>query len=115
MQRKGYVNTYINSDKIQEEKTQMKQNDILLSIIIPIYNAHTYLSATLENVLAQSFEEYELILVDDGSTDGSEVLCDSVCKKGFEDTSNSPEKCRRFRGTKCRGECSKRRIYRICG
>lgn len=47
-----------------------------ISIIIPVYNVKQYLSATLENVLSQEFEDFELILVDDGSTDGSEKICD---------------------------------------
>lgn len=55
----------------------MKDNEvILLSIIIPIYNVEQYLPKTLENVLDQSFEEFELILVDDGSTDNSGKICD---------------------------------------
>ena len=42
-----------------------------ISIIMPVYNSEKYLSKAVESVLNQDFEDYELILVDDGSTDNS--------------------------------------------
>lgn len=42
-----------------------------ISIVIPVYNAEQYLRDSLESILSQSFHDWELILVDDGSTDGS--------------------------------------------
>ena len=47
-----------------------------LSIIIPVYNVELYLPQAVESVLAQSFRDFELILVDDGATDGSGEICD---------------------------------------
>lgn len=47
-----------------------------LSIIVPIYNVEQWLSDTIESILAQSFRDFELILVDDGATDGSGAICD---------------------------------------
>lgn len=47
-----------------------------LSIIIPIYNVEPYLPQTIESVLAQSFRDFELILVNNGSSDGSGAICD---------------------------------------
>ena len=47
-----------------------------LSIIIPVYNVAAYLEETLKSVLSQDFEDFELILVDDGSQDGSGDICD---------------------------------------
>ena len=52
-----------------------------LSIIIPVYNVNEYLKNTIENVLAQIYQDYELILVDDGSTDGSSEICDFFAEK----------------------------------
>lgn len=46
-----------------------------LSIIVPVYNAELYLRECLDSVLAQSFTDYELILVNDGSTDNSLAVC----------------------------------------
>lgn len=55
----------------------MEQNNkIKISIIMPVYNSGKYLSVAVESILNQSFNDFELILVDDGSTDGSSEMCD---------------------------------------
>lgn len=48
----------------------------LLSIIVPVYNSEKWLRRCVESVLSQSFSDYELILVDDGSSDESGEICD---------------------------------------
>lgn len=48
---------------------------MLLSIITPVYNVDPYLEATIKSILSQSYRDFELILVDDGSTDGSADIC----------------------------------------
>lgn len=54
---------------------------MMLSLIIPIYNASTYLAFSLESLLSQPFQDFELILVDDGSTDASPSICDEYAAK----------------------------------
>ena len=51
------------------------------SIILPVYNVKTYLQRCVESILRQGFTNYEIILVNDGSTDGSGWLCDEIAAK----------------------------------
>ena len=48
-----------------------------ISVIVPIYNAEKYLHRCVDSLLAQSFQDFELILVDDGSSDSSPQICDA--------------------------------------
>lgn len=51
------------------------------SIIIPIYNVEKYLNKCVDSVVNQTFDDIEVILVDDGSTDNSPAICDSYAEK----------------------------------
>lgn len=53
----------------------------LLSIIIPVYNTELYLQKCLDSILTQSYNDFELLLVDDGSKDKSGVICDEYAKR----------------------------------
>lgn len=49
----------------------------MVSIIIPVYNVEQYLQKCIDSILQQSYSDYEIILIDDGSTDSSGTICDS--------------------------------------
>jgi glycosyltransferase involved in cell wall biosynthesis len=50
--------------------------NIEISVIVPVYNVEEYLPKCLDSILNQTFKDFELILIDDGSTDGSGRICD---------------------------------------
>lgn len=52
-----------------------------ISIIIPVYNAGPYIGNCIESILNQSYKDYELILVDDGSSDNSGKICDEFASE----------------------------------
>lgn len=49
---------------------------VKVSVVVPVYNSYKYLNRCVESLLMQDFDSYEIILVDDGSTDDSGILCD---------------------------------------
>lgn len=85
----------------------MKQS--LISVIVPVYNVKEYLNTCVESILNQSYENLEIILVDDGSTDGSGEICDSYAKTDARvqvlHTKNGGQAAARNRGIDvCKGE-----------
>ena len=62
-------------------KPEERDADIRFSVLIPVYNVERYLKECLESVLQQSKSVYEVILVDDGSTDNSGEICDEYSRK----------------------------------
>ena len=56
----------------------MEERKPLVSVIAPVYNVYPYLRDCVHSVQAQSYQNWELLLVDDGSTDGSGELCDGL-------------------------------------
>lgn len=54
---------------------------VQVSVIVPVFNVEKYLVKCIESLINQSFSDYEIILVDDGSNDGSELICDKYAEK----------------------------------
>lgn len=55
----------------------------MISVIVPVYNVEKYLRKCIESILDQSYIDWELILINDGSTDNSGVLCDYYAQKDY--------------------------------
>ena len=54
---------------------------MLVSVITPVYNTEKYLDECIGSILSQSMTDFELLLIDDGSTDGSGAICDRYAEK----------------------------------
>ena len=52
-----------------------------VSVIVPVYNSIQYLEETITSILDQTMPCFEVLLVDDGSTDGSGALCDDIGRR----------------------------------
>lgn len=58
------------------------RSDDFISVIVPVYNDAMFLSRCVDSILSQTYQNFELLLIDDGSTDGTEMICD---KYGAQD------------------------------
>ena len=54
----------------------MKSSEVIISVFVPVYNAEKYLKRCVDSILSQSFSDFELLLIDDGSSDLSGLFCD---------------------------------------
>lgn len=52
-----------------------------ISVIVPIYKVEKYIDQCIQSILEQTFSDYEVILVDDGSPDNCGIICDEYAKK----------------------------------
>lgn len=74
-------------------------NRIAISIVVPVYNAEKYLKHCIDSILKQTFQNYEVIIVDDGSTDNSCTIAKQYAEKDsrvklFSQTNGGPLKAR---------------------
>ena len=60
---------------------QMKKNKPLISVIVPVYNVEKYLDVCVKSIISQTYQNLEIILIDDGSTDLSSQKCDDWAKR----------------------------------
>ena len=54
---------------------------MFFSIVVPVFNVETYIEKCVQSVLEQTFSDWELLLIDDGSTDQSGMLCQTFVEK----------------------------------
>ena len=92
-----------------EARSVIPSSQVKISVIMPIYNAYDYLRPALDSVLEQSFREFELICVDDGSTDKSLALIKEYQDRDnrvriITETNAGPAKARNFGLKRARGE-----------
>ena len=59
----------------------MYKSDALISIIVPVYNVENYLKKCIDSIIAQTYHNLEIILVNDGSTDLSGQICNECAKR----------------------------------
>ena len=53
----------------------------MISVIVPVYNVETYLEECLDSIQNQTYTDFEVLLVNDGSTDRSKAICERYCKE----------------------------------
>lgn len=100
-QANKYLNS-INKTKIVETNYNEKfksEPRLDLSIIVPVYNVEKYIKSCVDSLMQDTSYTYEIILVDDGSTDSSSELCDEIAKTNslvrvFHTTNGGPSKAR---------------------
>ncbi len=81
----------------------MKKYSPKISVIVPVYNVEKYIHQCIDSILVQTFSDFELLLIDDGSTDKSGIICDDYGK--------IDKRVRVFHTKNGGGEfCTKRRI-----
>ena len=84
----------------------------LISVIVPVYNVERYLRRCVDSILHQTYQDLEVLLVDDGSTDASGAICDEYAA---QEERSPPEK----RGTLCSAQRGTRtgtgNVSLLCG
>lgn len=58
----------------------MNNKDVLISVVVPVYKVEPYIARCVDSILSQTYRNFELILVDDGSPDGSGKMCDAYAQ-----------------------------------
>lgn len=82
----------------------------MISVIVPVYNVEAYLARCLDSLLAQSCPDFEVLLIDDGSLDGSGKICDDYARKDdrirvFHKQNGGLSSARNFGLDRMQGDC----------
>lgn len=73
-----------------------------ISVIVPVYKVEQWLGPCVDSILNQTFRDFELILVDDGSPDNSGALCEKYAKDDPRGAGAAQGQRRPFQRTECR-------------
>lgn len=68
-------------EQYQPEKQKKGEQTGLISVIVTVYNIREYLPKAVDSILSSTYQNLEVLLIDDGSTDGSERICDEYAKR----------------------------------
>ncbi|WP_392887974.1 glycosyltransferase family 2 protein [Eubacterium limosum] len=86
------------------------KNKIMISVVVPVYNLEKYIGKCLDSILKQKYDDYEIIVINDGSTDGSQKIIDQYKLKFSKEKFSSiilenggAARCRNFGIDKCKG------------
>lgn len=77
----SFKQEWLRNHAVPLPEIQTSCNKGLVSVVLPVFNGEDFVSKSIESVLAQSYSHLELIVVDDGSTDGTSALVDSFASK----------------------------------
>ena len=66
---------------MEEKKLDVHNNNPLISVVVPVYNVEKYLAECLNSIVGQTYQNIEIIVIDDGSTDSSSSICDKYAAK----------------------------------
>ncbi len=87
----------------------MLKSEDLVSVVVPAYNIENYIKKCLDSLVNQTYKNLEILVIDDGSTDGTGRICDEVARKDervkvFHRTNEGLSEARNFGISKARGE-----------
>ena len=85
----------------------------MISVIVPVYNTKKYVKRCVESILSQTYNKFELILVDDGSTDGSGPLLDHLAENNPKISHSQSRPCSRKKLWSLNGKGRIHHIHRL--
>lgn len=82
----------------------------MITVIVPVYNVEKYVSQCLESIIKQSYQDLEIIVVDDGSTDKSGIICDELAQRDkritvYHTDNHGLSAARNYAIDRAKGEC----------